>query len=116
MSSLLTKGMLSFFVQVVNIFVSSHMRTAIELEESAVQESVEESEKPAVEPKKDTMAGTILNLIKSKPKGVNTNYIMEQTGFNKKQVWATVNSAKKKGQIKTTKRGIYVSVKSRKGK
>jgi predicted Rossmann fold nucleotide-binding protein DprA/Smf involved in DNA uptake len=75
----------------------------------------EEPLKPAVQTKKDTMAGTILNLIKSKPKGVDTNYIMEQTGFKKNQVWATVNRAKKKGQIKTTKRGIYVSVKSHKG-
>ena len=88
----------------------------LEPEESAVQEPVEESEKPAVEPKKETIAGTILNLIKSKPKGVDTKYIMEQTGFKKNQVWATVNSAKKKGQIKTTKRGIYVSVKAPKGK
>ena len=88
----------------------------LEPEESAVQEPVEESEKPAVEPKKETIAGTILNLIKSKPKGVDTKYIMEETGFKKNQVWATVNRAKKMGEIKTTKRGIYVSVKSRKGK
>jgi predicted transcriptional regulator len=88
----------------------------LEPEASAVQEPVEESDKPAVEPKKETIAGTILNIIKSKPKGVDTKYIMEQTGFKKNQVWATVNKAKKKGQIKTTRRGIYVSVKSRKGK
>ena len=88
----------------------------LEPEESAVQEPVEESEKPAVEPKKETIAGTILNLIKSKPKGVDTKYIMEETGFKKNQVWATVNRAKKRGQIKTTKRGIYVSVKPRKRK
>ena len=88
----------------------------LEPEESAVQEPVDESEKPAVQPKKETMASTILNLIKSKPKGVDTKYIMEQTGFKKNQVWATVNRAKKMGEIKTTKRGIYVSVKSRKGK
>ncbi len=87
-----------------------------EQQESAVQESVDESERPAVQPKKDTMANTILNLIKSKPKGVDTKYIMEQTGFKKNQVWATVNRAKKMGQVKTTKRGIYVSVKSRKRK
>ena len=87
-----------------------------EQQESAVQESIDESEKPAVQPKKDTMASTILNLIKSKPKGVDTKYIMEQTGFKKNQVWATVNRAKKMGQVKTTKRGIYVSVKSRKRK
>jgi len=88
----------------------------LEPEESAVQEPVEESEKPAVEPKKATISSTILDIIKSKPRGVDTNYIMEQTGFKKNQVWATINRAKKKGQIKTKKRGIYVSVKSRKEK
>ena len=84
-----------------------------------VEEPIEESEepsKPAVQLKKATISGTILDIIKSKPRGVDTTYIMEQTGFNKNQVWATVNSAKKKGQIKTKKRGIYVSVKSRKVK
>ena len=88
----------------------------LEPEASAVQEPVGESEKPAVEPKKATISGTILDIIKSKPRGVNTNYIMEQTGFKKNQVWATINRAKKKGQIKTKKRGIYVSVKSSKEK
>ena len=75
----------------------------------------EEPSKPAVQARKGTIASTILNLIKSKPKGVDTNYIMKQTGFKKNQVWATVNRAKKRGQVKTTKRGIYVSVKSRNG-
>ena len=97
-----------------------------ELEKPAVQEPIEQAEepllkpeeplKPAVQAKRGTIASTILSLIKSKPKGVDTNYIMEQTGFKKNQVWATVNRAKKMGQVKTTKRGIYVSVKSRKRK
>ena len=90
-----------------------------EQQEFAVQEPIEKSQeplKPSVQPKKETIAGTILNLIKSKPKGVDTKYIMEQTGFKKNQVWATVNRAKKMGEIKTTKRGIYVSVKAPKGK
>ncbi len=84
--------------------------------EKPPQAKPEELQKPAVQAKKGTMAGTILNLIESNPKGVDTNYIMEQTGFKKNQVWATVNRAKKMGQIKTTKRGIYVSVKAPKGK
>ena len=78
--------------------------------EKPPQAKPEEFGKPPVQPKKGTMADTILNLIKSKPKGVDTEYIMEQTGFKENQVWATVNRAKKRGQVKTTKRGIYVSV------
>ena len=84
--------------------------------EKPSQAKPEEPSKPAVQPKKATISSTILDIIKSKPRGVNTNYIMEQTGFKKNQVWATINRAKKKGQIKTKKRGIYVSVKSRNGK
>ena len=84
--------------------------------EKPSQAKPEEPSKPAVQPKKTTISGTILDIIKSKPRGVNTNYIMEQTGFKKNQVWATINRAKKKGQIKTKKRGIYVSVKSSKEK
>ena len=90
-----------------------------EQQKSVVQKPIEKAEeppKPADQTKKVTIASTILNLIKSKPKGVDTKYIMEQTGFKKNQVWATVNRAKKRGQIKTTKRGIYVSVKPRKRK
>ena len=95
--------------------------------ESAVQPIIQSEEPPPAkqkEPKKptarnpieskppkiDTIANTILNLIKSNPKGVDTKYIMEKTGLNKNQVWGTISNAKKKGKIKTTKRGIYVSV------
>ena len=85
--------------------------------EEPPQAKQEEPEKPAVQnpieskpPKKDTIANTILNLIKSNPKGVDTKYIMEKTGLNKNQVWGTIRNAKKKGKIKTAKRGIYVSV------
>jgi len=81
-----------------------------EPEKPAVKEPIEKSEKPALQAKKDTIRNTILNLIKSNPKGVDTKYIMEQTGFKETQVWATINKAKKKGKIKTAKRGIYVSV------
>ena len=90
-----------------------------EQEEAAVQEPIEKSQeplKPAVQPQKATISSTILNIIKSKPRGVDTNYIMEETGFKKIQVWTTINRAKKKGQIKTKKRGIYVSVNAPKGK
>ena len=97
-----------------------------ELEKPAAQEPIGQAEEPllkpeepskaAVQPKKATISSTILDIIKSKPRGVNTNYIMEQTGFKKNQVWATINGAKKKGLVKTKKRGIYVSVKSRKEK
>ena len=85
--------------------------------EKPPQAKREEPEKPTVQnpieskpPKKDTIRNTILNLIKSNPKGVDTKYIMEKTGLNKNQVWGTISNAKKEGRIRTAKRGIYVSV------
>ena len=76
-------------------------------EESAVKKPIE---KPAVQAKRGTILSTILNLIKSNPKGVDTNYITEETGFNKNQVRGAIRNAKKNGTIKATKRGIYVTV------
>ena len=78
-----------------------------EPEKSAVKKPIE---KPAVQEKNVTITSTILNLIKSNPKGVDTNYITEETGFNKNQVRNAIRNAKKNGTIKTTKRGIYITV------
>ena len=105
-----------------DIIPESAVQPVIQSEEPP-EAKQEEPEIPVIQnpiesksPKKDTIRNTILNLIKSNPKGVDTKYIMEQTGFKETQVWATVNKAKKIGEIKTTKRGIYVSVKSSKRK
>ena len=78
-----------------------------EPEKSAVKKPIE---KPAVQEKNVTITSTILNFIKSNPKGVDTNYITEETGFNKNQVRGSIRNAKKNGTIKTIKRGIYVTV------
>ena len=103
----------------IEAFEQPPLKPEPEQPNSAVQKPLEKSEKPskpAVQTKKDTIVNTILNLIKSKPKGVDTNYIMEQTGFKKNQIWTTINRAKKRGQVKTKKRGIYVIGKSYKRK
>ncbi len=99
-----------------DIIPESAVQPIIKSEEPP-QAKQEEPEKPTAQnpieskpPKKDTISKTILNLIKSNPKGVDTKYIMEKTGLNKNQVWATISNAKKKGKIRTGKRGIYVSV------
>lgn len=75
-------------------------------------------EKPAAKkaPKKPSeikatgeMSDAVLSLIQSTAEGVNTDQIIEQTGFSKAQVWGIVSRAKKAGKIKTGKRGIYVA-------
>ena len=99
-----------------DIIPESAVQPVIQSEEPP-EAKQEEPEIPVIQnpiesksPKKDTIRNTILNLIKSNPKGVDTKYIMEKTGFNQSQVWATIGNVKKKGKIQTTKRGIYVSV------
>ena len=99
-----------------DIILESAVQPIIQSEEPPPAKQ-KEPKKPVIQnpiesksPKKDTIRNTILNLIKSNPKGVDTKYIMKKTGLNKNQVWATISNAKKKGKIETTKRGIYVSV------
>ncbi|MFH1954872.1 MAG: hypothetical protein ABIL06_25060 [Pseudomonadota bacterium] len=59
---------------------------------------------------KGSVIDAIMGVIQANSEGVNTSQIMKQTGLNKKQVWGTINRAKKEGKVKTVKRGIYVGV------
>ena len=59
---------------------------------------------------KGSVTGAIMGVIQSSSEGVNTDQIMKQTGLNKRQVWGTINRAKKEGKVKTVKRGIYAVV------
>lgn len=59
---------------------------------------------------KGAVTDVIMGVIQANSEGVNTDQIMEQTGLNKRQVWGTINRAKKEGKVKTVKRGIYVGV------
>lgn len=59
---------------------------------------------------KGSVTDAIMGVIQASGEGVNTDQIMEQTGLNKRQVWGTINRAKKEGKVKTVKRGIYVGV------
>jgi predicted Rossmann fold nucleotide-binding protein DprA/Smf involved in DNA uptake len=59
---------------------------------------------------KGSVTDAIMGVIQASSEGVNTDQIMKQTGLNKRQVWGTINRAKKEGKVKTVKRGIYVGV------
>ena len=59
---------------------------------------------------KGSVTDTIMGFIHANNEGVNTDQIMKQTGLNKRQVWGTINRAKKEGKVKTVKRGIYIGV------
>ena len=72
--------------------------------EKPSQAKPQEPSKPPVQPKKTTISSTILDIIKSKPRGVNTNYIMEQTGF-KKIRFGLLSTEQKKWDRQKQKRG-----------
>ena len=59
---------------------------------------------------KGSVTGAIMGVIQSSSEGVNTDQIIEKTGFSKSQIWGVIKHAKKEGKVKTVKRGIYAVV------
>jgi len=57
---------------------------------------------------KVTAADAVFTAIKKFKKGVNTATLMEKTGFNRVKIANNVKVLKKKGQIKSPEKGIYV--------
>ena len=54
-----------------------------------------------------TAAETVLRIINSSKKGLNTAAIKEKTGYNQKKVANIVFKLKKQGKIKTPQKGVY---------
>ncbi|MGB5985631.1 MAG: hypothetical protein WBG37_10030, partial [Desulfobacterales bacterium] len=63
--------------------------------------------KPAA--KKSTALAELNALIATYPDGVDTNELKAKTGFDDKKIHNIVYKLKKQGQIKTLRKGIYVS-------
>jgi hypothetical protein len=57
--------------------------------------------------KKVTNIDKVLELIKASTEGISTDDLKEKTGLDKRQIWSIVDRAKKDGQIKKAKRGLY---------
>jgi hypothetical protein len=55
-----------------------------------------------------TAADTVLTVIKRSKKGVDTNMLMEKTGYDRKKVANIVYKLKKQNEIKTTGKGVYI--------
>lgn len=58
--------------------------------------------------RKATAADTVRAIIKRRKKGVDTDVLMEKTGFNQKKVANIVFKLRKLGIIKSAGRGVYV--------
>jgi hypothetical protein len=59
---------------------------------------------------KTTAVTAVFAVIKRSRKGVTTEHIMKQTGFDEKKVWNVINRLKSQGMVKSAQRGIYVKI------
>ena len=57
---------------------------------------------------KVTATDTVFAVIKESKNGVNTATLMEKTGFNRKKIANIIMVLKKKGQVKSPEKGVYV--------
>ncbi len=55
-----------------------------------------------------TSLEVVLDLIQAANDGINTATLEKETGFNTKKVQNVIFKLKKKGQIKTKRKGIYI--------
>ena len=65
-------------------------------------------DEPAVQPKKKTIISTILEIMYIYPKGISIDSLVQKTRLTRKQVVGAINRAKKNGEVKSIKRGIFV--------
>ena len=56
----------------------------------------------------ETAFDKVVKMIARSKNGVDTKTIMKKTGFDTKKVANIIYKAKKRGQIKTAKKGLYV--------
>ncbi|MFC1876378.1 hypothetical protein ACFL2E_03790 [Thermodesulfobacteriota bacterium] len=57
--------------------------------------------------KKATAADTVLAIITGSKKGVNTAFLAEKTGYDKKKIANIIFKLRKMGKIKSVGRGVY---------
>jgi len=65
-------------------------------------------EVPAEKGKRGDMSKAVLALIQESPDGITTADLKAKSGLKESQIRAIVNSAKKRGLISNSKRGVYV--------
>ena len=72
--------------------------------------SKESAPKPASKKKVKPMTAveTVFNVISKSKNGVNTATIMEETGYNRKQIANHILKLKRQGKVKSVKRGVYM--------
>lgn len=64
--------------------------------------------KKRVSPKKTTASDTILSLILKSKKGIDTASLKKRTGFKDNNIRTVIYRLKKRGKIKSERKGFYV--------
>jgi len=62
----------------------------------------------AKKPRKETSTDAVLKIIQRSRKGIDTETLEKQTGFDKRKIWGIVHRLKKEGKIKSAGYGLYV--------
>ena len=73
-----------------------------------LEKEILKGDEPAVQSKKKTIISTILEIMYTHPKGISIDSLVEETGLTRKQVMGAISRAKKNGEVKSIKRGVYV--------
>ena len=74
----------------------------------AVAKKVAVKKPAAKKPVIITAADTVFGVIKRSKKGVDVSTLMEKTGFNRKKIYDNAKVLKKRGKIKSVRKGVYV--------
>lgn len=87
-------------------------RTKRKASTAAVKKPAKKTAKKAAAEKDKPMtaADTVLNIIKRSRKGVDTNTLMQKTGYDRKKVANIIYKLKKLDQIKSTGKGMYSKI------
>ncbi|MFH1480854.1 MAG: hypothetical protein ABIG67_06280 [Pseudomonadota bacterium] len=63
---------------------------------------------PEKKAKKANATDAVLGIIQRSKMGMTTQKLKEKTGLSEKQIWNILNRLKKRGDVKSEKRGVYV--------
>ena len=63
---------------------------------------------PKVKGRKTSMSKTVISLIQGSKNGMTTARLEDETGLDKKLIWAIIYRAEKRGKIKKAGRGLYI--------
>lgn len=88
----------------------SAVKTAPKAKKAASKSAAKKTKKAAVKTDRQgpTSLEVVLDLIKTADDGINTATLEKKTGFNTKKVQNVIFKLKKKGQITTKSKGIYI--------